>query len=444
MIQTASEGLPISVDYSDELMLVIVVLSILASAFFSLAETALTSLSPMQSERLIEKAGWFNTSLRHWINQSSRLLTTILVCNTVANTTAATFGTLYLERAYPDAGVISITIVLTLVILVLCEIIPKVVARGLAEKFAPFACRTLIGFHYLFYPLTYLLTRLISLVLGTFGVILQSKYVIRASDIEYMINHAGREGSIEKDKSKILTSVFQFSKRRVKDIMVPRERIRAIPVNKNILEVLDIVRSENHSRYPVYNNSLDRIVGFLHARDLFGIIKAYGFSEGNKTPLESISLRTCLRRAFFISEHAMISRVLNEMKSNRIHLAIVKDEWGNVVGLITLEDILEEVFGEIDDEHDEREANPVVDLYSTGVEVAGSESVVDLKAKYEIELEPSDSYSTLNGFLQHYASHQLLTPKTVIIWEKYVFSILSVKDGEIEKVRITEIPEDKE
>jgi putative hemolysin len=151
-------------------------------------------------------------------------------------------------------------------------------------------------------------------------------------------------------------------------------------------------------------------------------------------------LRTCLRRAFFVSEAMMISRVLNDMKSSRIHLAIVKDEWGNVVGLVTLEDILEEVFGEIEDEHDDQVSKPVVDMFGAGVELDGGELIVDLQSKYGIELETSESYSTLNGFLQHYATHQHLTPKTVIIWRQYVFSILSVKDGEIEKVRITEIP----
>jgi putative hemolysin len=258
-----------------------------------------------------------------------------------------------------------------------------------------------------------------------------------------MISIARRQGTIETDKSKILSSIFQFSKRRVKDIMIPRDKISAISVDASLVQVLDFVRQENHSRYPVFNQSLDRIVGFFHARDLFGILRSHGFAQGAPTALGEFSLRTCLRRAFFVSEHSMISRVMNEMKTNRIHLAIVKDEWGNVVGLVTLEDILEEVVGEIEDEHDEHLGKPVVDLYSAGVELEGTELLVDLKSKFGIEMEPTESYSTVNGFLMHYASHQQLTAKTVVIWKNYVFSISSVKDGEVERVRITEIPEDE-
>jgi putative hemolysin len=413
----------------------------LGSCFFSLAETALTALTPVQSQRIIENGGWFGRSLRHWIKQPNRLLATILVCNTLANTTAAAIGTLFVEKFYPEFSVAAATMILTLLVLVIGEMAPKMLARSYAENLAPYACRILVLFNYIFYPLTYLLTGGVSVVLGAFGIIMNKRQAIRPADIEYMVLLAGREGSIERDKTKILSSVFEFSKRRVKDIMIPRDKISAISVDANLMEVLDIVRQENHSRYPVYNQSLDRVVGFLHARDLFGMLRTYGFT--NQSALSSISLRTCLRRAFFVSEHSMISRVLNEMKSNRIHLGIVKDEWGNVVGLITLEDILEEIFGEIEDEHDEHIARPIPDLYATGVEVEGSESLVDLKSKYEIDIEPAESYSTLNGFLQHYASHQNLTPKTVIIWNNYVFSILGVKDGEVEKVRITEIPEDK-
>lgn len=424
--------------------LIIVGVCFFFSSYFSLTETALTTLTPLQCDRLVEAGGWFRSSIKHWIKQPSRLLTTILVCNTLANSMAAIYAARYLQSVHPEISDLAISITATVAILIFGEIAPKIIARSFPETFAPVACRILVGFHYVFYPFTYLVTRLISVVLETFGVIIAHRPTIKPSEVEYMINRATAEGTIEGDQTQILSSVFQFSKRRVKDIMVPRDKICAISVDTNILGVIDIVRSENHSRYPVYNNNLDRIVGFLHVRDLFGLIRAYGFTKNDKFNFEHISIRTCLRRAFFVSEQSMISSVLNQMKVNRVHLAIVKDEWGNVVGMLTLEDILEEIIGEIRDEHDDEAPKTVGDLYSSGIEVEGSESLVDMKSKYEIDIEPSESYSTLNGFLQHYASHQVLTPNTVIIWEKYVFAILSVKDGEIEKIRVTEISDDKE
>jgi putative hemolysin len=413
------------------------------TSYFSLTETSLTSLSQVQAEQLASRDGFFNRAIRRWIQHPSRLLTSILVGSTACNTLAAVFATNWTHEHLQNVSLTVVSIVLTLLVLVFGEIAPKTVARAHAQPIAPYACRILLLFDFVCYPLTYIFISFVSTIVRAFGITMRDKRLVTYADLEYMVSLAGRQGTIEMDKSKILSSIFQFSKRRVKDIMIPRDKISAISVDANLVEVLDFVRQENHSRYPVYNQTLDRIVGFFHARDLFGILRSHGFAQGAPSSLGHFSLRTCLRRAFFVSEHSMISRVMNEMKTNRIHLAIVKDEWGNVVGLVTLEDILEEVFGEIEDEHDEHAGKPVVDLYSAGVEVEGTELLVDLKSKFGIEIEPTESYSTVNGFLMHYASHQQLTAKTVVIWKNYVFSISSVKDGEIEKVRITEIPEDQ-
>lgn len=419
-------------------------LCFLGSCFFSGAETALTSLSQIQAEKLANGKSWWGRSIRVWIKMPNRLLATNLLGNTLVNVAAATIATSLFTQYFPSINLVIVTSALTIGILIFGEIAPKMLARTFPEKIAPVVCRLLIVLNILFSPITQVITKGIVLVLRLFGIILPSRKVINSSDIEAMVLMANREGSMEMNKSKILSSVFEFSKRRVKDIMIPKDAISALPVDSGLLEALDFVRHENHSRYPVYKGSLDRIIGFLHARDLFGVLKSYGFaSDTDRPPLENFSLRTCLRRAFFVSDQAMISHVLNEMKRKRIHLAIVKDEWGNVVGLVTLEDILEEIFGEIEDEHDEGEERPVVDLFEMGIEVDGDISIVDLKSRYEIDIDPSESYSTVNGFLQHYASHQQLTAKTVIIWKNYVFTILSVSEGEVDRVRITQIPEDE-
>lgn len=416
----------------------------LGSTFFSGTETALTSLSPVQAEKLAAEKGWFSKSLKHWIDFPNRLLATNLLGNTLVNTAAATLTASYFQIFHPQINLAIVTGALTIMILIVGEIAPKMFARSYSEFLAPFCCRVLVILNYVLYPLTQVITQGVVVVLRAFGVVLSSKRSIRIADIERMVLMANREGSTEKDKTKILSSVFEFSKRRVKDVMIPKDQISALSVDSDLIDVLDTVRRENHSRYPVYKSSLDRIIGFLHARDLFSVLKNYAFDSGEKLSLNQFSLRTCLRRAFFVSEHSMISNVLNEMKKKRIHLAIVKDEWANVVGLITLEDILEEVFGEIEDEHDERQEQPVVDLFESGIEVEGDTSLSDLRSKYEIEIEASESYSTLNGFLQHYASHQQLSPRMVIIWKNYIFTVLSVVEGQVEKIRINQLPDTEE
>jgi putative hemolysin len=416
----------------------------LGSTFFSATETALTSLTPVQTEKLAAEKSWFSRSLVHWVDFPNRLLATNLLGNTLVNTAAATLTAAYFQIFHPKFNLALVTGALTIAILIFGEIAPKMLARSYNEFLAPFCCRILVILNYVLYPITQVITQGVVFVMRAFGLVLSSKRGIRISDIERMVLMADRDGSTERDKTKILSSVFEFSKRRVKDVMIPKDQISAISVDSNLMDVLDIVRRENHSRYPVYKSSLDRIIGFLHARDLFAVLRNYAFSAGDGASLAQFSLRTCLRRAFFVSEHSMISNVLNEMKKKRIHLAIVKDEWANVVGLITLEDILEEVFGEIEDEHDERQEKPVVDLFESGIEVEGDTSLSDLRSKYEIEIEPSESYSTLNGFLQHYASHQQLSPRMVIIWKNYVFTILSVVEGQVEKTRINQLPDSEE
>jgi CBS domain containing-hemolysin-like protein len=141
--------------------LIVVAICFFFSSYFSLTETALTSLTPLQSDRLAEVGGWFNSSIRHWIKQPSRLLTTILVCNTLANSMAAIYAARYLQSIHPEISDLAISITATIAILVFGEIAPKIVARSFPEIFAPVACRILVGFHYVFYPFTYLVTRMI-------------------------------------------------------------------------------------------------------------------------------------------------------------------------------------------------------------------------------------------------------------------------------------------
>ncbi len=418
------------------------------SALFSAAETALTSLSASEAERLASRGGFWSTGIQEWNTHPNRVLASLLFANTLANSASAVLLASYITDTlgYGDSSLVHVAItgILTIMILIFGEITPKMVARGYAIQMAPFLAKMVQAANLFLYPVSYAVTKFVSFCLRAIGIFIPGQRNLTSGDIESMIMMARRQGVMPKDKSKILSSVLQFSKRRVKDIMIPKERISAVSVDASLTDVLELVRVENHSRYPVYKGEIDKIIGFLHARDLFGVLKIYGFSQNPRPALENFSLRTCLRRAFFVPEQAMISSVMNEMKSKRIHLAIVKDEWGNVVGLVTLEDILEEVFGEIEDEHDERSEKPVFDLYEAGIEVRGDTSLGDLKSQYEIDIEPTEVYTTINGFLQHYTSHQSLTAKTMVIWNNYVFTILEASDGQVHRVRITQIPQEEE
>lgn len=405
--------------------ILILVLSLILSAFFSGSEAALLSLPHEKAKQIADEHGVDSWAMKKWLEIPNDLLTTILVGNNFVNILIASLSTNIAERFFSnDALAISVGVT-TLMILLFGEIAPKTVGRGNAEKFAPLCVMVLMVVYYALWPVVKIFTKIIQLVLGK-NVNVRSRAVTK-DDIEVMVEMAEEDRTIDSKQLDLLNSILEFPSIKVKDIMVPRPAIEGIKKNTNFNDLIKVVREVAHSRYPVYEDDLDEVLGFLHVKDL-------AFMQTDEQ--RNFDITKYLKPPFFVYEHMKIQAVFDHMNRKKVHLALVKDENGMVVGMLTLEDIMEEIFGSIQDEHDD-DSDMVPGVESEeGVLVPSHISLRDLYNEYDIEIPLNDNYSTLNGFLMDQLGNSFPKKGHLIIWDGYSFELVRVKSSEIKEVKI--------
>jgi putative hemolysin len=405
--------------------ILILFISLGLSAFFSGSEAALLSLPHEKAKQIADEHGVDSWGMKKWLEKPNDFLTTILVGNNFVNILIAALSTNIAERYLQnDALAISVGIT-TVMILLFGEIAPKTLARGKAEKMAPFCMLILIGFYYALYPIVKVFMKIIKLVLGE-NANVRSRAVTR-DDIEVMVEMAEEERTMDIKQIDLLTSILEFPSIKVKDIMVPRTSIEAIQRDSTFEEVISMVREVAHSRYPVYDDDLDDVLGFLHVKDL-----AFTNMEEQKI----FDVTRYVKPPLYVYEHMKIQAVFDHMNRKKVHLALVKDENGIVVGMLTLEDIMEEIFGEIQDEHDdEDDLIPGVES-AEGVLVPSTISLRNLYNEYDIKIPLNDNYSTLNGFILEQLGSSFPKKGHIIIWDGYSFELVRVKNSEIKDVKI--------
>lgn len=409
---------------TDQEILVLVV-SLLLSAFFSGSEAALLSLPHEKAKQIAEEHGLDSWAMKRWLAMPNDILTTILVGNNFVNILIAALSTNITERFFSnDALAISVGVT-TMMILLFGEIAPKTIGRGHAEKFAASAVLGLMGFYYAMWPVVKAFTKIIQVVLGK-NANVRSRAVTK-DDIEVMVEMAEETRTMDSKQIDLLNSILEFPSIKVKDIMVPRTMIEAIKKESSFSDLIRTVREVAHSRYPVYDEDLDDVLGFLHVKDL-----AFMAPDEQR----NFDITKYVKPPFFVYEHMKIQAVFDHMNRKKVHLALVKDENGIVVGMLTLEDIMEEIFGEIQDEHDdEDDLIPGVES-AEGVLVPSTISLRDLYNEYDIEIPLNDNYSTLNGFLMEQLGNSFPKKGHFIIWDGYSFELVRVKNSEIKEVKI--------
>lgn len=405
--------------------ILILVVSLILSAFFSGSEAALLTLPHEKAKQIAEEHGLDSWAMKRWLTIPNDILTTILVGNNFVNILIATLSASIAERFFSnDALAISVGVT-TMMILLFGEIAPKTLGRGHAEKYASVCVMILMGFYYAIWPVVKIFTRIIQLVLGK-NVNVRSR-VVTKDDIEVMVEMAEEERTMDSKQIDLLNSILEFSSIKVKDIMVPRTQIEAIRKTSTFIDLIRTVREVAHSRYPVYGEDLDDVLGFLHVKDL-----AFMGNEEQR----SFDITKYIKPPFFVYEHMKIQAVFDHMNRKKVHLALVKDENGLVVGMLTLEDIMEEIFGDIQDEHDDDDdLIPGVES-ADGVLVPSTISLRDLYNEYDIEIPLNDNYSTLNGFLMEQLGNSFPKKGHMIIWDGYSFELMRVKSSEIKEVKI--------
>jgi putative hemolysin len=408
--------------------IVIFAIGIVLSAVFSGAEAALISIPAKRVKQLIEEGGSRAKAFQFLSEKPSEILTTILVGNNFVNIFVASLATTIAQR-YLESDAISYSVgITTILILIFGEIIPKTFARNHSEQLALPIIRILQVCYFLMFPVVKIFMFVIEVILGKNAVL--SERLVTKDDIEFMVNEAEKEKSIDSKQIDLLTSILEFPMIKVKDIMVPRVKVHAIKKDASFKEIVSVVEEVGHSRYPVMEEDLDSTIGFLHIKNL-------AFLEPEDR--ETFKIDEFLNEQFFVYEHMKIQSVFDHMNRKKVHLALVKDENGLVVGIVTLEDIMEEIFGEIQDEHDdEDEGIPKIaaSRLEEGLVVPAEITLRDLKNEYEIDIPLNDNYSTLRGFLLDMLGNHFPKEGNILFWEGLSFNLLKVSDNEIEEVKI--------
>jgi len=408
--------------------IVIFVVGVFLSAFFSGSEAALISIPAKRVKQLMEDGGPRAKALNFLAEKPSEILTTILIGNNFVNIFVASLATTIAQRYFASDAISYAVGITTLLILIFGEIIPKTFARNHAERLALPIIRILQIFYFAMYPAVRFFMIIIEAVLGKNAQL--SEKLVTKDDIEFMVNEAEKERSIDSKQIDLLNSILEFPTIKVKDIMVPRNQVHAIKKEATYDEVLSLVREVAHSRYPVFDEDLDSTIGFLHVKDL---------SFVDMDQRDSFNVAKLVNEPFFVYEHMKIQAVFDHMNRKKVHLALVKDENGLVVGIVTLEDIMEEIFGEIQDEHDEDDDGiPKIaqNHLDEGLKVPGGISLRDLYNEYDIKIPLNDNYSTLRGFLLDMLGNNFPKEGNILFWEGLSFKLLRVEENEIEEVEI--------
>ena len=398
------------------------------SAFFSGSETAFVSLSRAKFQALLQARDRKRDPLNIWVHNPSGLLTSILIGNNLVNIAASAIATDIASQVFESSALAVAVGATTFVILVFGEITPKVMARRYAERYVLLAGYSLVLFHYLAWPVTWIFSGLTHrLIRMTGGDPDQDFATVQADEIQLLVSMSAKEGGIDKYPADLIDRVIRFHGKTVKDAMVPRTQIVGLEISDDVNTVLEVANKSGHSRLPVYRENLDEMVGVFHVKDLL-IEPASAW--------DSYSLAQHLHPPYFIPESAQLGRIIKEFQKRRIHMAVVVDEFGGTEGIITLEDVLEELVGEIQDEFD-REVVMMRKLEGGALEVSGRTPVEDLVSVFP-HWEGETPSKTVGGLIME-VTGRVPSPGETVHFESLKFTVLGSDERQIKRVQVESI-----
>lgn len=373
--------------------LILFVLLILLSAFFSGSETALFSLSKFSLQKMIEEKRKGAGKVSVLLERPQQLLVTILVGNTLVNVTLASIAALVTTDlshrfGWGETIALILNILVVSFILVVCgEITPKVYAFQHAERFSLLIAPGIRTVSLVLLPITRLLTSFMESLATRFGSKEPLPFVTE-EELKTMVEVVGEKGAVlEEEEKEMIHSIFEFGETSVREVMVPRIDMVCVEVGTDKRKLLELIRQTGYSRIPLYEETVDNIKGIVYAKDLLQVL---GESE-------EIDLLKLARKPYFVPESKKIDELLREFRQKKVHIAIVVDEYGGTAGLVTLEDLLEEIVGEIQDEYD-REEPPYQWVDESTLVVDARLDIHDVNELLQVEL-PSDGFETLGGFI---------------------------------------------
>lgn len=375
-------------DPSAAIQYIVLVILLLLSAFFSSAETCLTTVNKIRMRSLAEDGNKQAKVVLQITEDMGKLLSAILIGNNIVNLSASALTTTIAYNLGGSAVAIA-TAIITVAILIFGEITPKTVATIHAEKLALSYAYPIRFIMWLITPLSIIINAISRVIFFIIRIDPNAKPdAMTEEELRTIVDVSHESGVIEEEEREMINNVFDLGDAKAKDVMVPRVNVTFADVESSYNELIDIFREDKFTRLPVYEETTDNVIGTINMKDLL-------LYDNTK----SFHVRDILREAYFTYEHKNISELLVEMRESSYNIAIVLDEYGETAGLITLEDILEEIVGEIHDEYDVNEEEEILKQVNDNEYIAeGSMSLDDLNDRLELELE-SEDYDSLGGFI---------------------------------------------
>jgi len=407
------------------LLISIFIILIILSAFFSSLETALFHLKSHQK---------INKVVERLLKNPKKLLASLLTGNTIVNISIGSLAAYYTLQnfsegtAYSNQTLLLIeVVVVTIVLLIFGEIIPKTYAIVKSDKLANFLAKILDVVIKLIYPITFIFLKITEFIIWILPI--KKEETFDSEEELIMLAEIGEEeGTLKQTESDMIQSVFEFKNKLIKEILTPRVDVVALSSTDSLDVVMDLIMEKKYSKIPVYKENIDNIKGILYAKDIIPYLM------GSRPEIEILKLS---RDPYFVPETKPIDELLQEFKIKKTNIAIVVDEWGGTSGIITLEDVVEEVMGELSDPFDEEEYEIIKNKDGTII-VDGSIKIYDLLENFEIDFPDDREYDTLAGFILDIVGD---IPKKghIVKFHTFQFKVVSIESNRIDKIEIKNI-----
>jgi len=413
-----------------ELWIEITALAVLIglSGFFSGLEVALVSLRKSKVQQLVNQKAKGANALHKLKSNPGWMMASVNLGNNLVNVASAALATAIAIRIFGNDGIGIAIGVMTFFILVFGEITPKTYCNANATKIALRFSPILLGFSYVFYPIV----KIFELITRGIVKLTGSSYhppALTEEEIKGIIDQGLADKALEKEETELVHSALEFDDTVIRTVMIPRTKMFTLNSKMLLFEALPLIIQSGHSRIPLYGTSKDEIVGFVHVRDILKELE----QDKKMTRLEQIS-----RKPIFASQEKMISSLLSEMKGRKIHIAIVLDEFGGVEGLVTLEDLLEEIVGEIEDESDKSKPAEFQSIDQDTIITNGDIEIDTINEIFKTSVPQGDDYASLNGLL-HEKLHDIPKEGDKIEVDSLLIVVEKVSKNRPEKIRIERI-----
>lgn len=411
------------------LQIIAIVILILLSAFFSSAETALTTVNKHRLRSLAEEGNKNAQRVLKLVENPSKMLSAILIGNNIVNISASALTTTVTTDLFGSKLVGVSTGVLTLVVLLFGEITPKSLATLYSEKISLLYIHVIAPLIVLLTPVIWFVDKLSN---GIFFILRVDREnatnQMTEGELRTIVDVSVEDGVLEKEEKSMINNVVDFGDSKAKDVMIPRADMALVSVDATFDELFEAFREDHYSRLPVYDDNKDTVIGIVYLKDLFFYQNAGEQKNG------TFSVRSIMREPFFVYEYQKTSSIMAEMRNRFVSLAIVLDEYATAVGLITIEDLIEEIVGEIRDEFDMDELKTITKLGENRYEIDASMKLSDLEDSIGVNLE-SEDYDSLGGYVIELLDHLPCVGETVMK-DGITLKVVSMDKNRIARVAI--------